>query len=56
MMTIGELSSRTGVSVKILRRYDSQGLLYSAGGSLATCRAVAEHAQLIRPGSKERRL
>ncbi len=44
MMTIGELSRRTGVSVKILRRYDSQGLLYSAGRSAANYRLFDESA------------
>lgn len=44
MMTIGELSRRTGVSVKILRRYDSQGLLYSPGRSTANYRIFDESA------------
>lgn len=44
MMTIGELSRRTGVSVKILRRYDSRGLLYSAGRSPANYRLFDESA------------
>jgi MerR family transcriptional regulator, copper efflux regulator len=44
MMTIGKLSRRTGVSVKVLRRYDSQGLLYSAGRSPANYRRFDESA------------
>lgn len=44
LMTIGELSRRTGVSVKMLRRYDSQGLLYSAGRSAANYRLFDESA------------
>lgn len=43
-MTIGELSRRTGVSVKVLRRYDSAGLLYSAGRSAANYRLFRESA------------
>ena len=43
-MTIGELSRRTGVSVKVLRRYDAHGLLYSAGRSAANYRLFDESA------------
>lgn len=43
-MTIGELSRRTGVSVKVLRRYDGHGLLYSAGRSPANYRLFDESA------------
>lgn len=34
-MTIGQLSRRTGVSVKALRRYEDMGLVYSLGRSSA---------------------
>jgi DNA-binding transcriptional MerR regulator len=44
LMTIGELSRRTGVSVKVLRRYDGHGLLYSAGRSRANYRLFDESA------------
>lgn len=44
LMTIGELSRRTGVSVKVLRRYDDYGLLYSAGRSAANYRLYDESA------------
>lgn len=44
LMTIGELSRRTGVSIKVLRRYDDQGLLYSAGRSSANYRLYDESA------------
>jgi MerR family copper efflux transcriptional regulator len=44
MMTIGELSRRTGVSVKVLRRYDAQGLLYSPGRSAGNYRLFDESA------------
>jgi MerR family copper efflux transcriptional regulator len=43
-MTIGELSRRTGVSAKVLRRYDAQGLVYSAGRSAANYRLFDESA------------
>lgn len=38
LMTIGELSRHTGVSVKVLRRYEARGLLYTAGRSAANYR------------------
>jgi len=44
LMTIGELSRRTGASVKVLRRYDGLGLLYSAGRSQANYRLFDETA------------
>lgn len=44
LMTIGELSQRTGVSVKVLRRYDDQGLIYSAGRSPANYRLYDDSA------------
>lgn len=43
-MTIGDLSRRTGVSVKVLRRYDDAALLYSAGRSAANYRLFDESA------------
>jgi DNA-binding transcriptional MerR regulator len=33
LMTVGELSRRTGLSVKAIRRYEALGLIYSAGRS-----------------------
>lgn len=32
-MTVGELSRRTGLSIKAIRRYEALGLIYSAGRS-----------------------
>jgi MerR family copper efflux transcriptional regulator len=44
VMTIGELSRRTGVPVKALRRYADMGLIYSAGRSAANYRLFGEPA------------
>jgi len=33
LMTVGELSRRTGLSVKAIREYEALGLIYSAGRS-----------------------
>jgi DNA-binding transcriptional MerR regulator len=33
MMTVGELSRRTGLSIKAIREYEALGLIYSAGRS-----------------------
>jgi MerR family transcriptional regulator, copper efflux regulator len=33
LMTVGELSRRTGLSIKAIRRYEELGLIYSAGRS-----------------------
>jgi MerR family transcriptional regulator, copper efflux regulator len=33
LMTIGELSRRTGLSIKAIREYEALGLIYSAGRS-----------------------
>lgn len=33
VMTVGELSRRTGVTVKALRRYEGMGLIYTLGRS-----------------------
>src|SRR5262249_30217391 len=43
-MTIGELSRRTGVSVRLLREYEGLGLLYSLGRSAANYRLYDESA------------
>lgn len=43
-MTIGELSRRTGVSVKALRRYEGLGLIYTAGRSPANYRLFDQSA------------
>ena len=44
LMTIGELSRRTGVSVKALRRYEGMGLIYTAGRSASNYRLFDESA------------
>ncbi len=44
MMTIGELSRRTGMSVRALRRYEGLGLIYTAGRSPANYRLFDESA------------
>jgi MerR family copper efflux transcriptional regulator len=33
LMTVGELSRRTGLSIKAIRQYEALGLIYSAGRS-----------------------
>lgn len=43
-MTIGELSQRSGVSAKILRRYEGMGLIYTAGRSQANYRLFDDSA------------
>ena len=43
-MTVGELSQRTGMSVKAIRRYEALGLIYSAGRSEANYRLFDESA------------
>ncbi len=43
-MRIGRLARRTGVSVKALRFYDSQGLLFRAGRTTANYRLFPEEA------------
>ena len=43
-MTIGELSRRTGVSIKMLRGYEGLGLIYTAGRSAANYRLFDESA------------
>jgi MerR family copper efflux transcriptional regulator len=44
LMTIGELSRRTGVSIKVLRRFEGMGLIYTAGRSAANYRLFDESA------------
>ncbi len=44
VMTIGELSRRTGASVKALRRYEGMGLIYTLGRSPANYRLFDESA------------
>lgn len=44
MMTIGELSRRTGAPVKALRDYADRGLIYTAGRSPANYRLFDESA------------
>ncbi len=43
-MTIGELSRRTGMSLRALRRYEGMGLIYTAGRSAANYRLFDESA------------
>src|SRR2546425_12433589 len=43
-MTIGDLSRRTGVPVKALRKYEDMGLIYTAGPSPGNYRLFDEEA------------
>lgn len=43
-MTVGELSERTGVSVKVLREYADTGLVYTVGRSAANYRLFDDDA------------
>jgi MerR family copper efflux transcriptional regulator len=43
-MTIGELSRRTGLSIKAIRDYEARGLIYSAGRSEGNYRLFDESA------------
>jgi DNA-binding transcriptional MerR regulator len=43
-MTIGQLSQRTGVSIKILREYERLGFLYTLGRSEGNYRLFGEEA------------
>ena len=43
-MTVGDLSARTGLSVKAIRRYHDLGLIYSAGRSEAGYRLFDQSA------------
>jgi DNA-binding transcriptional MerR regulator len=38
LMTVGELSRRTGLSIKAIREYEGLGLIYSAGRSTGNYR------------------
>lgn len=44
LMTVGELSRRTGVSTKNLRAYTDQGLIYSVGRTAANYRLYDDEA------------
>ena len=44
LMTVGELSRRTGVSTKNLRAYTDQGLIYSVGRTAANYRLYDSEA------------
>ena len=44
MMTIGRLSQRTGVSIKVLREYERLGFLYTLGRSAGNYRLFGEEA------------
>lgn len=44
VMTIGRLSQRTGVSVKVLREYEDMGLIYTVGRSAGNYRLFDEDA------------
>src|SRR5438034_1985083 len=43
-MTIGQLSRRTGVPIKVLRRYEDLGFLYTLGRSQSNYRLFGEEA------------
>src|SRR5438105_10083511 len=43
-MTIGQLSQRTGVPIKVLRTYESLGFLYTPGRSESNYRLFGEEA------------
>lgn len=43
-MTIGQLSRRTGVPIKVLRHYEDLGFLYTLGGSESNYRLFGEEA------------
>lgn len=53
-MTIGELSRRTGMSLRALRRYEGMGLIYTAGRSAGNYRLFDESAlwcvEVVRAG------
>lgn len=44
VMTIGQLSRRTGVSIKVLRKYEALGFLYTLGRSESHYRLFGEEA------------
>jgi MerR family copper efflux transcriptional regulator len=44
LMTVGELSRRTGLSIKAIRQYEALGLIYSAGRSEGNYRLFDESA------------
>jgi MerR family transcriptional regulator, copper efflux regulator len=44
LMTVGQLSRRTGLSIKAVRRYEALGLIYSAGRSDGNYRLFDESA------------
>jgi MerR family transcriptional regulator, copper efflux regulator len=44
LMTVGELSRRTGLSIKAIRQYEALGLIYSAGRSEGGHRLFDESA------------
>jgi MerR family transcriptional regulator, copper efflux regulator len=44
VMTIGSLSRRTGVAVKMLREYEDLGLIYTVGRSAGNYRLFGEEA------------
>ena len=44
LMTVGELSRRTGLSIKAIREYEALGLIYSAGRSEGNYRLFDETA------------
>jgi MerR family transcriptional regulator, copper efflux regulator len=44
LMTVGELSRRTGLSIKAIREYEGLGLIYSAGRSDGGYRVFDESA------------
>ena len=47
VMTIGRLSQRTGVPVKVLREYEDMGLIYTVGRSAGNYRLFDEDALCV---------
>jgi MerR family transcriptional regulator, copper efflux regulator len=52
VMTIGALSRRTGVPVKMLRAYEDLGLIYTVGRSAGNYRLFGEEALWCRRGRR----
>jgi DNA-binding transcriptional MerR regulator len=55
LMTVGELSRRTGLSIKAIREYEALGLIYSAGRSEGNYRLFDETALWCARGIRDMR-
>jgi hypothetical protein len=55
-LTIGELSRRTGVPIRLLREYERLGLLYTLGRSGGSRTSASSTTGLASPRRAERRL